>query len=219
MRKALIISAILVIWVGSAVLADGNTNSNAVITLNAITPSPHRPVCEFGGLQPCSTYQVHSDRLVSTHTVYIIVAHGDSSAGVGGVSFGVELGPSTFAGFESCADMELPSEGWPASGTGNQLTWNVDTNCQRNSGSDGVKAIIGAFFVFAYADSDYVKITSNNTVAQPKLSVTDCSGVESEILAPGGMLGFLSLLGFNPCLDSTPVEPSTWSKIKARYGN
>ena len=174
---------------------------------------------------PCSEY--NTDYFFSGIVItigYLVLAHGDSTSGVAGVQFGITHSPSfSVLNWYLCGDAEMPhdsnaGESWPSPGSGNRVTWDPDTNCQRNVIEDeGVHVVVGALSIYTYAAGTF-SVTPDSTLANPTFIVTDCLGEESFSSAQGGVIGYMEE-GFNPCLDSTPVEPSTWGQIKARYGN
>ena len=71
-------------------------------------------------------------------------------------------------GWYLCADLEFTNGGdngeWPAAGGGNRMTWVMTTNCQQHiiAGyeSEGVHAIAGAFYIYAY-DEDLLYVQPN----------------------------------------------------------
>ena len=123
-------------------------------------------------------------------------------------------------GWNHCADLEFPQNDWPDPGSGNTITWAIDT-CQ-----DEEVVTAGYFYVTAYAKSNMSVIEFPPT-GQAK--VADCFGAEFEA-TPGlersrlGWAYFGSSVGgcnplLTPCSDTVPVRPTTWGQIKARYGN
>lgn len=168
------------------------TRANPAWPSVVATTAPLYPVCYFA---------------------YVLVAEGSPTAGVGGVSFGIEYDAADSSGVDIfswhlCADAESPTAGWPASGTGNTVSWNPDTNCQRSEpggGGTGVMAGAGYFYLTAYTpDLLYVRPHPVTGLA----TVTSCTGVEDVIAPPDschtypyplGFAGFGGYSGYNPC--------------------
>jgi hypothetical protein len=95
----------------------------------------------------------------------------------------------------------LSEDEWPASGGGLRITWDSSVDCQRTVlGNNGVHAVAGAFYVYAYSN-DLFQITSNNNVISgPEFQVGDCSNSLSDLpLYNAGRVGFGSSNGYNPC--------------------
>jgi len=158
-----------------------------------------------------------------------------SDYGISGVEFGITYDGSSQSGVDIlswtvCADgLEIASDNWPDSGSGNIITWIVDRDtgegCQENvpgSPDDGVTAIIGFFSLTAYS-TDRLAVTPNRTVATPALQVTTCpEGIQYDINPneQAGYVGFssdLSEKGLIPCVHH--VGETTWGRIKSTYGH
>lgn len=170
---------------------------------------------------PCSQYNVQGAVNASERAIYLMAVSPDVTAGVAGLSCGIDYEAATFAGLDVfgywiCADAEVTG-GWPAAGTGNRITWDPVANCQRTTiGGEGVHALAAVFYVYAYGDGVF-EITGNPDAPDSELVVIDCAGTEHPQLAPPARVGFGTPLGFNPCLADVPVVPTTWSRIKQRY--
>jgi hypothetical protein len=105
---------------------------------NALPKEPTTVVTK-GGLEPQGYY------------AYVLVTDYDTRRGVAGVQFGISYDDSTKSGvdvlsWQSCALYEWPMDSWPASDTGNLLTWNQAEDCQ-----DKVPLPVGFFYVIAYS--------------------------------------------------------------------
>ena len=133
-------------------------------------------------------------------------------AGLGVEIVHVSIAPHLDFGFNaSCRGLD-----WPATGTGNLISWDADENCQRIVyGSYGVHAVAGSFYTYAYGDGS-LTITPNSVAGDSDFRVVDCDGEESLLSTPGGSVGSGATQGFNPCLSVVPVEGTTWGRIKAR---
>ena len=213
LTAALLCLASIPAWAG--------TQDDAVVAL-------HSPTVIVDG-SPCarldSSFYVPCSEFVVQQTVFrvwyawLVVARADSSAGVSGLSCGVTIptSPHVFVNWYLCADAETPAGSWPDAGTGNRITWNPSTNCQRETyHGDGVYAEAGAFYLYAYGDA-YFAITPNEAEGETAIVVTDCSGASSELSTPGGRIGFGNEEGYNPCADDVPVTQKTWGRIKQQY--
>ena len=200
---------------------EAGTQSDAVVALHVSTSPFKGDPCINGPPSSCSEFVVDEVPIDRNVWAFLLVAMADSTAGVAGVSCGIASGGGLLmGGWNLCADMDNPAGGWLSTGEGgNQISWDPDTNCQRGVREDkGVHTLAGAFPIYAYAIA-WVEITANTTTGPPEYTVTDCMGEVSGISLPGPRVGFATEKGFNPCLSPTPVEPATWTKIKARYGN
>ncbi len=229
MLRLLCSTALFMVFVSclavSPVLA--GTQDNAVVALHdkapakkatntcAIIPPATAPEDPNTLGLACSDYSVDNAPVFENRSVYVVVARADNTAGIAGVSCGVAVtGAVGVFGWTLCADLDFPNGGWPGSGGGDRITWASVVNCQDTVlGTDGVHAVAGAFYVYAYG-SGTIAITPNNAI--PEFKVADCSAAESEVSSGGGVVGFGSELGFNPCaLPPVPVEQTTWGSIKS----
>jgi hypothetical protein len=165
--------------------------------------------------------------------VYLVVARAYPGPGIAGVSCGISYNATSGAGVDVlgwtlCADLEFTNSGlngeWPASGGGNRITWVSTTNCQRTViDPDGVHAIAGVFYVYAYSE-DYFSLDLNQNLQFPEFAVADCSAQvtylsvsEPQPYGHAGCVGF-GTLGWTPCYGGfIPTESMTWGKLKTKY--
>lgn len=161
---------------------------------------------------------------------------GVENAGITGMQMGIrftgtsETDPRiTVFGWTPCSIMNFPQDGWPASGTGNTITWTVNpTTCQQEE-----MVLAGFMYVSAYAPA-IVAVTGFPT-ADPEnpsnglAKVTDCGG--AEIVVDPSRLAWVSFGGakmggdavgcnplYGPCQEAlAPVLPTTWGRIKTKY--
>ena len=174
-------------------------------------------VCTSGlnplnSLTPCSEYTENHEPLAGRE-VFLVVARGDSAAGVAHVSCGVWYS-NMFATWSLCADLQVTTGAWPNPGGGNVISWNSG-NCQRSTiGDEGVHAVAGFFYMYAYGDALF-EMTPNTAGGEPVIVVWDCS--DSQYVAPGASVGFGSVSGSNPCKDPVPVRATTWGGMKRAY--
>jgi hypothetical protein len=167
--------------------------------------------------------------------VYLVVARAYPGPGIAGVSCGISYNATVGAGVDVlgwtlCADLEFTNAGpngeWPASRGGSRINWVSTTNCQRTViNPDGVHAIAGAFYVYAYSMDTFL-VTANPNVAIPyELAVADCAASvtylregDLHLPAANAWLGFGDI-GYDPCAGATPipVRRTTWGGIKTKY--
>lgn len=153
--------------------------------------------------------------------VYLTVSNYDSTL-IAGAQFGVQyagaqgVGCDVFA-WRSCADLEFASDSWPASGSGNLITWEYSANCQGDTLSTPV--LVGAFELSSYS-GDIFSIVPRPVDGRAK--VANCAMIETDITddSPSrlGVVGFGADPGYNPCLGpQTPVRATTWGRLKTLY--
>lgn len=162
---------------------------------------------------PCSRYLTRAESGTGRY-VYLVVAHGDPVSGVGGVSCGIDYDQDLGAGVDLiswilCADgLEFPNSGgngpWPAAGGGNRITW---LTCQHDEiPPDGVHAVVGAFYVYAYGEGDLSVTPNNNLLSGPELAIVNCFSALQ--LVPSADVGRVAFspgalrAGKNPCVDA-----------------
>lgn len=202
--------------------AGSNGNSNSVRIALHVLPPVSKTICPPGTGSGRPPLDMPCSRFVSSVAegagviAYVMALESDPVAGIAGVTFGIDYqdepgrGVDIF-GWTSCGDLQFPSDNWPAAGTGNLVTWNHVTNCQKNTvpgfESEGVQAVAGAFYVYAYS-LDLLQLTPRGYVLDPGPYVSDCSGNLTEI--PSSRLGITSFSpearvpGCNPCVEDCP---------------
>jgi len=168
----------------------------------------------------CSNAVTKGDLYPALYHVQLIVDRGDSITtddGVAGVQFGLDypMGASGIIiySWNLCATLEFAMPNYPNTGTGNLITWNTVTSCQRTR-----LACAGYYYMGAYAPSTWHLVKRQ---VDQLAKVADCQAFE--VLVPDGALGFAAFSagatteGCNPCLtDCAPVAvaPTTWSGVK-----
>lgn len=155
---------------------------------------------------PCSEY-VTEWSLGNGTDIYLMVAQADPVVGIKALSCGVDYSESNlFVTWTFCGDgLQFPSNGgngdWPAPAGGNRMTWET---CQDATvGGEGVHAVAGSFYVYAYGE-DLLQITPNHVIVPAELQVVDCAGLTTDL--PDTVLGsvyFGAGSGFNPCGSTT----------------
>ncbi len=225
--------------------AGAGTQDGAVVALHV---GPHSmkgdTPCDYAdGEAPFSCRDFRSSWPIGEScNVYVVVARGNPEAGIGEVVFGIrynngEAGENTptdrlgvdIFNFTDCASGLSPCEGpcppccpWEAaSGSANRITWNTDSDCQTEViGEDGVHTLAGTFYIYAYSE-DLFEITPHyDSISKPnEFAVRDCNDQVTDLPYPeaAGAVAFGSGTGYNPC-DAVPVAPTTWSRLKTRYG-
>jgi hypothetical protein len=170
---------------------------------------------------PCSDYDTDFQPTLVFTNIYLAVVGAEPGPGIAGVSCGISTsGAFSMSGWTLCADLDFPAGNWFGGNGGNRITWASASNCQQTEISpDGVHAIAGAFYGYAYGNA-LVEVTRNETLAIPELKVADCAANESDVdLAATGAVGFGTLVGRNPCNAEPPVSTAEtiWSRIKRQY--
>lgn len=163
MTKVLLIGLLscLSVWFMS-VPASSGPNANAKILIHLATPTV-KAACERAASHPsCTSVASQGVLYPVAYDAYVVVADVDSLAGVAGLQFGISYNGTEHAGLDvfgwySCADLEFPQSGWPASGTGTILSWISNTHCARPSGAQVIPA--GYFYCAAY-DADVLSLTT-----------------------------------------------------------
>jgi hypothetical protein len=156
-------------------------------------------------------------------------ARSEHDRGLTGFQVGIDhrsAGPGNGLGiwsWRACGTLEFPTKGWPASGTGNTITW-ATSDCQRDH-----LVSAGYFYLTAYSPA-IMAITGYPTTGRVK--VADCEGAEVEPALEIGLdrVGWTSFGGAasgpdadgcNPAVESceppVPVRATTWGAIKAMY--
>jgi hypothetical protein len=161
----------------------------------------------------------------SAADLYLIVARGEAGPGIASLSCGIEYGSnlSCFS-FSFCGSgLQEPSDGgnglWPASGGGNLMHWDPVTDCQTAAvGGDGVHALAGSFYVYAYGPDLFRVIENPNPAGSPEFRVGDCAGQVTALSWPeaAGAVGFGGITGYSPC-GVVPARDATWGRVKAQY--
>jgi hypothetical protein len=208
-----------------------NTTKNQTTLCTTWSPVP--PDTLTWGTNPptaCSNFVTKgaSDAANPTFLVYLVAANADPVEGIGGIGCGIEYGSGLIVlSWTRCSDLEFSSGLWPASGGGNRITWATQTNCQRlqvPSQSGNLQAVAGVFTVYLYGP-DRFSVTTNNNVPTPELSVANCNAAETFLADRLDQAGFVEFSvgatvdGCNPCVTpcGTPVNKTTWGKIKSSY--
>jgi len=165
--------------------------------------------------------------------VYLLASPISYDDGLAGIQLGIDYDEGETSGqgllvhsWSSCSDLEWPDDYWPASGSGNTITWEPSGNCQQDP-----LVVAGYFYLTAYSPSlmSIIGFPHNTGV----IKTADCWAGESSPDQALGLekVGWISLGGAakgtdtdgcNPALEpcnqeSTPVRSTTWGRIKAKY--
>lgn len=216
----------------------GHSQANAKLLVH-LQPLTVKNQCGTRGTPRCEQANTTGSLYPAFYFAYLVLADGNAATGIGGLQCGVNYDPALHAGVDIftwtlCATLEFPSGGpngaWPASGSGNLITWDSTNSCQRfepGGAGSGVVANAGYFYCGAYS-ADQLSVIPRPVDGQA--IVADCNGATSVIAGNGAPPGGLSHLGsaafsangdmpgFNPCDGlRVPVRVTTWSAIKGLY--
>lgn len=156
--------------------------------------------------------------------VYLL-ATSNSSLGVAGIRAGIEYSATAKGGkgivvhdWTPCSLLYFPSDTWPASGSGNTITW-APQDCPHTNLVAG-----GYFYVTAYSPSTMSIVGYPST---GEVQVADCQvNIVDAVPLDPVRLGWVTLEeagGCNPlvepCDKPVATEPATWGGIKTKYPN
>ena len=207
------IGAVAILGLVAAGTAWAGTEGDVAITLHAKAhaqkalntcaggSAPEDPVSN--GI-PCSQFETNRPLATSTD-IYLVAVRDDLADGISWISCGIRFDdPIAMFGWTRCADSNAPDGNWPFSGGGNLITWN---DCQDTEvPPDGVHAVAGAFYVYAYDDGLF-EVIPNPGGTQPGLRVADCSGNVVDPVPPHpATVGFGTDPGYNTCLEMGLVD-------------
>jgi hypothetical protein len=77
--------------------------------------------------------------------------------------------------------------------------------------------VAGHFYVYAYGNGS-LGVTPNHAAGDSQLVVTDCNDNDMVVEIAGGIVGFGTTPGFNPCLVLVGSQKSTWGYLKTMFG-
>jgi len=185
---------------------------------------PCVPAEEGGGAPadvPCSRFATAGEVGVA-YAAYLIAVGGET--GFTGLSCGLEYdgtdgrGVDVF-GWTLCADTNVRQPGpqgpWPAPGSGNLILWFPSACATRTVPGfegEGVHAIAGALYVYAYGPDVLTASFNRATPPDPEIEVVDCSVIPSVL--PPSALGRVAFSqgateeGCNPCLGPCAPDPA-----------
>jgi hypothetical protein len=147
--------------------------------------------------------------------VYVLlVREGGFPNGVGGFEFGIEYDDTVdVIGWEHCAGgFDIPEEGWPASGTGNAMTWSG--GCHFPPG----EVAIAGDFVVANPTVGEMRIVPDPRTG--RVEWVDCN-IDLYEICPANLGTFDLATAVDPlCGDhcgTVPAPVVRWGQIKAVY--
>lgn len=237
MKRALLGLLVVCLSLGFTSAAMAGENANAGISLHITKPTAKATLCSSFSWntnatnpfdvkgQPCANGTGEFD-------VWVVVCNGSDSLGLAGAEFGIEYDGASGSGVDvmswrPCADLEFPQDDWPASGSGNLVTWESSLNCQNTNLVQNppqpktAYAVAGLFHVLVWGQ-DQMEITVRPVSGRMK--VADCQAAEDDLtdamVARGGIATFCTnRQGYNFCRGKNlATEETTWGKIKTQYG-
>ncbi|NNF08569.1 MAG: hypothetical protein HKN21_17540 [Candidatus Eisenbacteria bacterium] len=226
MLKTLFLSVLLFSFSGLAAHAGTQDNAKVALHISSWCDKAQPSTCcnAFGPLsesprKTCADFSTDFPDTPGFYRPWLVVAQADPGVGISEVSFGIsplsDAQGFGFFGFYDCFGSSttqlLDNEG------GVRFVWD---DCQNNVvGEDGVHAIAGSIYLYAYGGPAEFAVTPNYLEGETAIVVWDCNGERSELTSPGGIVGYQTP-GFNPCVDEgVPTSESTWGKIKTSMGN
>lgn len=207
-------------------LAVAGSNDNAKVASHLRVHSAKGSACVASPTPPCNPASSLTvvGSLATGYDLYLLVLDGSPSAGVSGVEVRVAytsaegplVGGLDVFSWTPCGDLQFPSTSWPDAGSTNKITWEIPDNCQDSPASgdydNGVTAVAGSFYVYAYGDDTFDIIGAN---------VSDCGGTITTLPRSNlGVSGFGAAAGVDPCASTDTVsvwgftsgEDGSWSK-------
>lgn len=205
------------------------------LMLHAVAGSPTRTCNGPTSLGGIVTHGLVSSDGTAHYFVYLLATpdtrEWSPDVGVGGLQCGIEFPtagarpPIEMLSWTPCAVMEFPQPAWPASGTGNTITWGT-------AGCRVTDVAVGGYFYLAAYSPAALSLTNHPAVGAAK--VANCRGSESTVdltlnatqlgwISFGGAAKGLARLGCNSgvraCVENAPVavKPMTWGGIKALF--
>lgn len=212
-------------------------NANAKILLH-VARVDKNPCGALAARPSCGSVVTSAQLYPHYYFVGLLVADAAVASGVGALECGISYDPAPGSGVDvigwiRCADFDAPVAGangpWPASGSGNQLSWNVPSNCQRFQppATTSAVALAGYLYCAAYTPGtlDVVPAPGSHLAL-----VSSCEAVldtvEGGSIHPApSHLGTVRFStngtepGFNPCGLVTSIQGSSWSAIKGQMGH
>jgi len=206
------------------------TDHPAAILLHVVPATAHTTCDGPSSLDSVITFQNLGPNGAEHSVVYMIASPNATTQEICGVQAGIAYDATRdgHAGVEMqawhlCADMEFPDDNWPASGTGNTVTW-------ANQAYATDVNVMGYFEVFVHGAST-MSVTPWPISGVAKIA--NCSSLEYTLVIPPDRLGWVSWggAGFGldtngcnparePCVTaSVPTQAVTWGRLKNLYGH
>lgn len=213
MKRLALVAVAALIPATAAQAQDTLANMNLFITIPSYTGCAD---VLFDSIDSGDCSGLTSDGVDGTAFVWIVASRegGFNGGGVGGAQFGVEHTGVETTGWTLCTGgSEIPEGTWPASGSGNAVTWGG--GCYDPAGS---AAKIG-FFGVNNGATGTMAVTADPRIAEALWA--SCDQTTYDIC--GDNLGGAELAsGTTPgcgdlCEGGTPTEGVTWSQVKALF--
>jgi hypothetical protein len=154
--------------------------------------------------------------------LWIVLSYaGGFPDGVGGVEFGIEFEDIGTGGWALCTGgLEIPSDEWPASVSGNAITW-----------EDGCYAPVGevakvGYFIVTDGATGSMQVIGDPRLVPPEALFADCSVLDDgnypEVftILPENLGGAELADGTIPACPEpppTPIQTSSWGRVKELY--
>lgn len=209
--------------VAFATSSHAGANANAKIQLHVLGTTA-KAQCTRTAATPACQSVITNAPVGGNYYTYLLVTDGNQAAGIAGVQFGIVYPAGWFVEWHICATLEFAMAGFPQSGTGDLVTWDSTTRCQRSEpggAGTGVVAPAGYFYMTPYTPGVMQVVPRQ---ADNVAKVADCTAAE-DVVEGGGVVRTPSHLGaagfpsggFNPCGLVTPVQSTTWGAVKSIY--
>jgi len=208
------------VLVAAAVLIPATAQSqDTLANMNLHITGPSYAGCEdaaFDGIDAGDCSGLASDAIDGTAFVWIVASRegGFSGGGVGGAQFGIEHTGVDATGWTLCTGgSEIPEGSWPASGSGNAVTWGG--GCYDPAGSAAKVGFLGV----NNGATGTIAIIADPRIAEALWA--SCDQTTFDIC--GDNLGGAQLdAGTTPvcgdaCEGGTPTEGVTWSQVKSLF--
>jgi len=222
-RKIPLVLAIglLLAWTAGPAVAGPNPDFKLILHLVPM-PEKKREINCFAKLPKTAAEVVTKGELNQEYLVYVLITDFSPKEGVAGVQFGISYNGAPNEGvdmtgpWKTCTLYQWPMEDWPASNTGNLLTWNQSEDCQEKS-----PLPVGFFTVTAYSP-DRLKIIPRPVDGMARIAtcgvkmVNPGDKVDSAKLECLGWADFGGPDGYNPWDPSQIPKNIKFSPIKER---
>lgn len=203
--------------------ASAGPNANAKMILHIVPAVKKTPVGCNNVLPKEATAVVTAGNVdPQGYYAYVLITDYDVRRGLAGAQFGISYDDSANSGvdvlsWQSCALYEWPMDGWPASDTGNLLTWNQAEDCQEK-----MPLAVGFFYVIAYSP-DRLKIIPRPVDGLTRVAVCGIqSGMKERDMVDDlipenmGWVDFGGDKGYNPWDATQNLKEIKFKPIKNR---